>query len=78
MMLGLKWLSENDFRIDIAGRTRWGEAEDELRMGFASFFKTHGVSIDAFDRRQLVLFPEMEPAEDVPTRHPYAREEGNP
>lgn len=66
MMLGLKWLSDQDFRIDIAGRTRWGESEEELRQGFANFFDENGINIDAHDRKQLVLFPEMEPAEDVP------------
>ena len=66
MMLGLKWLSDNKFHIDIAGRTRWGEEESELRDGFAAFFREYGIAIDAHDHKQLVLFPEMEPAEDVP------------
>jgi sulfatase maturation enzyme AslB (radical SAM superfamily) len=66
MMLGLKWLSDNKFHIDIAGRTRWGEDEAELRDGFAGFFTSHSINIDAHDRKQLVLFPEMEPTEDVP------------
>lgn len=66
MMLGLKWLSENRFNIDVAGRTRWGESEAELRDGFAAFFAEYGISINAYDRKQLVLFPEMEPKEDVP------------
>jgi len=34
MMKGLQWLSENKFHIDVAGRTRWGEEEQELRDGF--------------------------------------------
>jgi len=66
MMLGLRWLSENKFKIDIAGRTRWGEDELELREGFGAFFAEHDISIDAGDRKQLVLFPEMEPGEEVP------------
>ena len=66
MMEGLKWLSEHGFKIDVAGRTRWGEDEDELREGFRAFFKEHRISIDAMDRKELVLFPEMEPAADVP------------
>ena len=66
MMTGLKWLSDNDFRIDIAGRTRWGESEEELREGFEKFFTENGIAIDAHDRKQLVLFPEMEPGADVP------------
>ncbi len=66
MMLGLKWLSDNKFNIDIAGRTRWGEEEAELRDGFEAFFKENDISIDAQDKKQLVLFPEMEPTEEVP------------
>lgn len=64
MMLGLQWLSDNNFSIDIAGRTRWGEKESELRDGFAELFKEHNVKIDAKDSKQLILFPEMD--EDVP------------
>lgn len=66
MMLGLKWLSDNEFTIDIGGRTRWGEEEEKLRSGFARFFADNNIKINASDRKQLVLFPEMEPAEDVP------------
>lgn len=66
MMLGLKWLSDNNFTIDIAGRTRWGEEEAELRDGFDAFFKKNDIRIDALDKKQLVLFPEMEPEAEVP------------
>lgn len=64
MMLGLKWLSDHGFIIDIAGRTRWGEDEAELRSGFDGFFKEHNINIDAHDQKQLMLFPEMD--EDAP------------
>lgn len=64
MMLGLQWLSDNNFSIDIAGRTRWGEKEGELRDGFGALFKQHNIKIDAQDMKQLILFPEMD--EDVP------------
>lgn len=66
MMKGLKWLSDNGFTIDIAGRTRWGEDEDELRHGFDAFFKEHGIKIDARDKKQLMLFPEMDEKAPVP------------
>jgi len=66
MMLGLKWLCENGFNIDVAGRTRWGEDESELRDGFAVFFAENSITIDASDAKQLMLFPEMEPGADVP------------
>jgi len=66
MMLGLKWLSDNGFTIDIAGRTRWGEDEEELREGFDAFFKEYGINIDATDKKQLMLFPEMDENAPVP------------
>lgn len=66
MMKGLKWLSDNQLTIDVAGRTRWGEDESELRNGFEKFFNANDIKIDAQDKKQLILFPEMEPGEDVP------------
>lgn len=66
MLKGLKWLSDNDFTIDIAGRTRWGEDEQELRDGYATFFKKHNIKLDAHDPKALVLFPEMDEEAEVP------------
>ncbi len=66
MMKGLQWLSDNGFNIDIAGRTRWGEDEKELRQGFDTFFKEHNINISAFNHKQLMLFPEMDEGEEVP------------
>jgi len=66
MMKGLQWLSQNGFNIDVAGRTRWGEEEQELRDGFDAFFKTNDIRIDGQDKKQLILFPEMEENNDVP------------
>jgi sulfatase maturation enzyme AslB (radical SAM superfamily) len=66
MIKGLIWLSENGFHIDIAGRTRWGEHEADLRTGFAELFEQHSINIDAHDKKQLVLFPEMDENAQVP------------
>lgn len=66
MMKGLKWLSDNGFTIDIAGRTRWGEDEGELREGFDDFFRKYDIKIDAYDKKQLMLFPEMDENAPVP------------
>ncbi len=66
MMKGMKFLSDNNFTIDIAGRTRWGENEQDLRKGFAEFFTQHHINIDAFDKKQLILFPEMDENVGVP------------
>jgi len=66
MMLGLKWLSDNGFKIDIAGRTRWSEDQAELRLGFDAFFKQNDINIDAHDKKHLTLFPEMDENAPVP------------
>lgn len=66
MLKGLKWLSDNNFTIDIAGRTRWGENEQELRDGFNTLFKDNNIKINAQDKKQLVLFPEMDEKTEVP------------
>ena len=66
MMKGLQWLSEHGFNIDVAGRTRWGEQEQELRDGFAAFFEEYKIAVDAYDKKRLILFPEMEDNDDVP------------
>jgi len=66
MMLGLKWLADNGFTIDIAGRLRWNDCEQEMRDGFAAFFADHNIPIDASDAKQLMLFPEMDETADVP------------
>ncbi len=66
MMKGLQFLSDNGFHIDIAGRTRWGEDENELREGFEVFFSRHGINLNAHDQKQLMLFPEMDETAKVP------------
>lgn len=63
---GLQFLSGNKFKIDIAGRTRWGEADQDLRAGYAALFKQHNIDVDAYDPAALVLFPEMDDQQDVP------------
>ena len=66
MMQGLKWLSQNGFRVAIAGRTMWGEDMDVARKGYANLFRHEGIPVDADDPAQLVLFPEMDETQDVP------------
>ena len=63
---GLQWLCRNGFNIDIAGRTRWGEDEAALRDGYAALFDTLKIGLDAYDKKTLVLFPEMDHSADVP------------
>jgi uncharacterized Fe-S cluster-containing radical SAM superfamily protein len=66
MLAGLRWLAAEGFRIDIAGRRQWGESEADLRAGFRALFAAEGIAVDADDPAALVLFPEMDPARDVP------------
>ena len=66
MVEGLRWLSENNFQIAVAGRTLWQESEEELREGFSLFFKECEISIDAWNLKQLTLFPEMDEFSSVP------------
>jgi uncharacterized Fe-S cluster-containing radical SAM superfamily protein len=63
---GLDWLCANGFRVHIAGRTYWEEDEAGLRAGYAALFSARGYAIDAWNPAELVLFPEMDEAADVP------------
>lgn len=64
-LAGLSWLSENNFKINIAGRTCWGETEAEARAGYAKFASDYRIKIDADNPGELVLFPEMDETTDV-------------
>lgn len=63
---GLKWLSDNDFNLALAGRTLWNEAEDVARKGYAALITRLGLRVDPLDPKRLVLFPEMRAGEDPP------------
>ena len=63
---GLVWLAENGFSMDVAGRRLTPEPEDSLRAGYGRLFDELGLPVDASDPERLMLFPEMDPASDVP------------
>jgi MoaA/NifB/PqqE/SkfB family radical SAM enzyme len=63
---GLVWLGENGLAVDVAGRRLTLESEDTLRAGYGRLFADLGVPVDAMDPVRLMLFPEMDPASDVP------------
>ncbi|MGE0844989.1 MAG: radical SAM protein [Flavobacteriaceae bacterium] len=65
-LAGMDWLAANGFRIAIAGRTCWGESEEDARAGYARLIAAHGWAIDAGKPGELVLFPEMDATADVP------------
>ena len=63
---GLRWLSQNGFRLAAAARQFSGESDAVLRDGFARLFGRHGIAIDCKDPQALVIFPEMDATVDVP------------
>ncbi len=63
---GLVWLHVRGFEVHVAARLLSGEAEGEVRAGFARLFAGLGVGLDASDPVRLMLFPEMDAARDVP------------
>jgi uncharacterized Fe-S cluster-containing radical SAM superfamily protein len=63
---GLKWLSDNGFHVNVAGRHFTDESEAALRQGYARLFAAEGIRVDAFDPVALVTFPEMDARVDVP------------
>jgi uncharacterized Fe-S cluster-containing radical SAM superfamily protein len=65
-LTGFRWLAANGFQLRAAARVTSDEGEASLRAGFAELFANEGIPIDAGDPKQLVLFPEMDLARDVP------------
>jgi hypothetical protein len=63
---GLVWLARNGFSLHVASRRLSGEPEAVIRNGFAGLFAELGVAIDAGDPVALTVFPEMDPAAEVP------------
>lgn len=63
---GMRWLRDTGARMSAAGRSIWGEDEDESRAGFARLFAREGLPIDADDPEALVVFPEMDEGVEVP------------
>lgn len=66
MLEGLRWLAREGFRLNVAGRTRWGEDEATLRDGYARLLAAEGIPVNAADAAELVLFPEMDEHAPVP------------
>jgi uncharacterized Fe-S cluster-containing radical SAM superfamily protein len=63
---GLKWLSDNGFALNVAGRLNRGDGEVSMREGYAALFAAEGIPLDAADPVELVLFPEMDATASVP------------
>lgn len=65
-LTAIDWLSAEDFRTAIAGRTCWNEHDHEAREGYAALIAARGWKIDPEDPLALVLLPEMDVTQDVP------------
>lgn len=63
---GMKWLRDNGFTMAIAGRSIFGDSEEDSREGYAAFFAQHNFNIDAQNPATTVLFPEMDERIEVP------------
>jgi len=59
---GLKWLSDQGFRVAVAGRRLGNENEAEARGSYSRLFAEARINVDA----GIVLFPGMDAAADVP------------
>jgi len=65
-LVGMRWLTDNQFDLHIAGRAMFSENETAARAGYASLIQDQGWDIDAMNPGQLILFPEMDETVDVP------------
>jgi hypothetical protein len=63
---GLDWLTTNGFKLAVAGRSCWGEAEPVARAGYAALIAARKWPIDASDLQALALLPEMDADSEVP------------
>ena len=63
---GIEWLAHEGFALALAGRTCWGESEEDARAGYAAVIAARRWPIDAYDPAALVLFPEMDETAEVP------------
>ncbi len=65
-LAGLVWLARHGFAPDVAARRFTAESEVTMRAGFATLFGRNAIAIDAADPVRLMVFPEMDPAREVP------------
>jgi len=64
-MKGIRWLANENFKVNIASRII-NKDEKYVRNGFAKLFKEYNLKIDAYNKNELVLFPEMNLYSDTP------------
>ena len=64
-LLGIELLINNNLKFNIAARTL-NQDENLVRDGFNKLFKLHNLEINAYDDKDLILFPEMNTQSDTP------------
>ena len=57
---GVKWLMQEGIKTSVAGRNIWNIEEEVSRKGYEQLFSEYNFKIDAYDKNQTVLFPEMD------------------
>ncbi len=65
-LAGMHWLRDNGMRMAVAGRSVFGDTDEDSRAGYAAFFDAHNFDIDAQNPAMTVLFPEMDESVEVP------------
>ncbi|MEQ1649507.1 MAG: radical SAM protein [Hyphomicrobiaceae bacterium] len=65
-LTGIDWLSQNGFRVAIAGRTCWGDTDAKSREGYRALIAARQWAVDADDHKALTLLPEMDLSAVVP------------
>jgi uncharacterized Fe-S cluster-containing radical SAM superfamily protein len=65
-MRGLLWLASIGATLEVAGRHLSHEDDATARAGYRALFAANGLSINADDPMQLVIFPEMSAQADPP------------
>ncbi|PRY21447.1 4Fe-4S single cluster protein [Aliiruegeria haliotis] len=63
---GMRWLRDVGIRMAVAGRSVWGESEEDARAGYARLYAENDFDIDAQDPGMTVIFPEMDDTSEVP------------
>ena len=66
MIRGLAWLAREGVNLSVAARQPIGESEAQTRAGFKALFAAEGIDMDAASTTDLVIFPDMDAARDVP------------
>jgi len=65
-LAGMRWLRDQGATLAVAARLRWGDADADMREGFARLFAAERLDIDPKNQASLVIFPEMDAGVDVP------------